>query len=182
MARPLQAETKTGGLNPLVAFSLASLVFLPACSTDTSSPGLTPLPVTVTDQEPARKALRTAEASFSKLAMKSGLAEAFYQFLAPGGTVLLPDASPLDGREVVRIHLAASQQTVLDWQPGRAEISQNGDLGYTWGTFEMRGQVMDGKIQNTYGKYVSLWKKQADGTWRIVLHSNNSSPPPKTRR
>jgi len=134
------------------------------------------------NQELARGALQTAGVSFSKLAMKSGAAEAFYQFLAPGGMVLLPDAAPLEGREVVRIHFAASPQTILDWQPGGAEISEAGDLGYTWGTFEMRGQVADGKIQNTYGKYVSVWKKQSDGTWRIALHSNNSSPPPKTRR
>ena len=137
---------------------------------------------TIINQEAARRALQAAEVSFSKLVITSGPAEAFYQFLAPSGTILLPDTSPLEGREVARIHFAASPQTVLDCQPGGVEISAGGDLGYTWGTFEIRKQLEDGKIKNTYGKYVSVWKKQADSTWRIVLHSSNSSPPPNTRR
>ena len=214
MARPLQAELKTG---VLFAFFLSPLVFLPACSTD--SPGLTPLPApaitnranvtrqeavtnqvtvikqealtnretitnqeTIINQEAARRALQAVDVSFSKLVITSGPAEAFYQFLAPGGTILLPDTSPLEGREVARIHFAASPQTVLDCQPSGAEISAGGDLGYTWGTFEIRKQLEDGKIRNTYGKYVSIWKKQADSTWRIVLHSSNTSPPPNSRR
>jgi len=218
MTRPPQAESKTGGLNPLFALCLTPLFFLPACSTD-SATVLTPLPAaavtnqqtvirqeavtrqetatnrepvtnreaitnqeTIPDQETARRALQTTDVSFSKLVITSGPAEAFYQFLAPGGTVLLQDTSPLEGREVVRIHFAASPQIVLDCQPSGAEISAGGDLGYTWGTFEIRKQLEDGKIKNIYGKYVSVWKKQADSTWRIVLHSSNSSPPPNTRR
>jgi ketosteroid isomerase-like protein len=218
MTRPPQAESKTGGLNPLFALCLTPLFFVPACSTD-SATVLTPLPAaavtnqqtvirqeavtrqeaetnreaatngeaitnreTIPDQETARRALQTTDVSFSKLVITSGPAEAFYQFLAPGGTVLLQDTSPLEGREVVRIHFAASPQIILDCQPIGAEISAGGDLGYTWGTFEIRKQLEDGKIKNIYGKYVSVWKKQADSTWRIVLHSSNSSPPPNTRR
>jgi len=147
------------------------------CVSQSSSPGLTPLPSTTKDIEPARKALREADAAFAKLAQKQGAAQAFYQFLAPGATVLLPDAQPLEGREVVRVHLRAAAETVLNWQPSWTEISESGDLGYTWGTFEWSSKSADGKPQHIDGKYLSVWKKQPEGSWRIVLHASNSSPP-----
>ena len=163
-----------------------SFVILPVlvagCATQSPSPGLTPLPPIAKDIEPARKALREADQGFAKLAQKSGLAQAFYQFLAPNATVLLPEAQPLEGREVVRIQLSAHAETVSSWQTTGSEISESGDLGFTWGTFESSAKPAGAQIEHTYGKYLSVWKKQPDGNWRIVLHSSNSSPPPNTRR
>src|SRR4051812_12147100 len=86
------------------------LGLLPACATNSSAPGLTPLPATVKDVEPARKSLRAADAAFAKLAEKSGAAQAFYEFLAPNATVLLPEAQPLEGREGVSVHLTAAAE------------------------------------------------------------------------
>ena len=157
-------------------------VLLGGCASQSSSPGLTPLPSMVKDIEPSRKALRQADQAFAKLAQKNGAAQAFYQFLAPGGTVLLPDAQPLEGREVVRVRLTAASETILDWETSGARISENGDLGYSWGTFESSTKAPEAKAQHTYSKYLSVWKKQPEGSWRIILHASNSSPPPNSRR
>jgi ketosteroid isomerase-like protein len=158
------------------------LLSLSACSTNPSSPGVTSLPITVTDQAPSRQALRDADVAFAKLSEKKGAAQAFYQFLAPGGTVLFPGEMALEGREVVRIHLATGPQRILTWKPDGAEVSQNGDLGYTWGTFESRAKTPEDKPQISYGKYLSVWKKEPESSWRIILHANNPSPPPNSRR
>ena len=37
----------------------------------------------------------------------------------------------------------------------------------------------DGKPVIEYGKYTSIWKKQADGSWKVVLDMGNASPAPK---
>jgi ketosteroid isomerase-like protein len=67
----------------------------------------------------------------------------------------------------------------LTWSPVGAEISAAGDLGYTYGTFEFRSKDKDGKVVVDHGKYTSIWKKQKDGSWKVVLDMGNASSQPK---
>lgn len=62
----------------------------------------------------------------------------------------------------------------LSWTPTKAEVSTAGDLGYTVGTYVM---TMTGGSDK--GKYVTTWKKQPDGTWKIVEDIFNSDTPPQ---
>jgi len=68
----------------------------------------------------------------------------------------------------------------LTWKPVYADMAASGDLGYTYGTFEFRSRDKDGKLTVEYGKYVSIWKKQKDGSWKVVMDMGNSSPVPKS--
>jgi ketosteroid isomerase-like protein len=61
----------------------------------------------------------------------------------------------------------ADPKFVLRWEPLGAEVS--GNLGYTYGLY---------RSSNGYGKYVSVWKKQRDGSWKIVVDAGNTSPAP----
>jgi len=67
----------------------------------------------------------------------------------------------------------------LTWTPVGADISAAGDLGYTYGTYEFRSKDKDGKPTVEYGNYTSIWKKQKDGSWKVVLDMGNASLPPK---
>jgi ketosteroid isomerase-like protein len=62
----------------------------------------------------------------------------------------------------------------LTWSPVHADVSASGDLGYTYGTFEFRSKDKDGKPVSDVGKYVTIWKKQQDGTWKVVLDMGNT--------
>jgi ketosteroid isomerase-like protein len=64
----------------------------------------------------------------------------------------------------------------LTWTPVGADISASADLGYTYGTFEFRSKDKDGKPVIDHGKYTSIWKKQQDGSWKVVLDMGNASP------
>jgi ketosteroid isomerase-like protein len=57
--------------------------------------------------------------------------------------------------------------TVLTWAPEIAEVSASGELGYTSGPYEVRPDR--GAEPTGFGHYVSTWKKQADGTWKVLL-------------
>ena len=63
----------------------------------------------------------------------------------------------------------------LTWTPVGADISASGDLGYTYGTYEFSSKDKDGKTVVDHGKYTSIWKKQGDGSWKVVLDMGNSS-------
>jgi ketosteroid isomerase-like protein len=67
----------------------------------------------------------------------------------------------------------------LIWTPVGADISASGDLGYTYGTYEFHSIGKDGKPSIDYGKYTSIWKRQKDGSWKVVLDMGNASPVPK---
>jgi ketosteroid isomerase-like protein len=54
-----------------------------------------------------------------------------------------------------------------------------GDLGYTFGLYTFRSKKADGKMTTTYGKYTTIWKKQKDGTWKVLLDMGNLVPAPK---
>jgi ketosteroid isomerase-like protein len=66
----------------------------------------------------------------------------------------------------------------LSWTPAKAEVSASGDLGYTAGAYEMTVNDAEGKPITEKGKYVTVWKKQADGQWKVMQDIFNSDAPP----
>jgi ketosteroid isomerase-like protein len=67
----------------------------------------------------------------------------------------------------------------LNWTPVKAEMAASSDLGYTYGNYILKSKDKDGKLVTQYGKYTSIWKKQKDGSWKVVVDMGNSSPAPK---
>jgi ketosteroid isomerase-like protein len=61
---------------------------------------------------------------------------------------------------------------ILDWEPHAAEVS--GDLGYSWGT--STGISRATRQQAFRGKYLTVWKKDAGGNWRMIADMGNQSP------
>ena len=131
------------------------------------------------DVESEKASLLRVDAEFSKLSEAKGMAESFAAYAVEEATLLPEGGTPISGKESIRGHLSgAPAGSVLTWKPVRADVSASGDFGYTWGTYEFRRSGPDGKPQVGLGKYVTIWKKQADGEWRFVMDIGNHSPPP----
>jgi ketosteroid isomerase-like protein len=54
----------------------------------------------------------------------------------------------------------------ISWKTTHAEVT--GTLGYTAGTYEDSFKAADGKTVRGKGKYLCVWKKQIDGTWKAI--------------
>lgn len=65
----------------------------------------------------------------------------------------------------------------LTWKPLGSDVS--GDLAYTYGTYEFHSKDKNGKPLVEYGKYTSIWKRQTDGNWKVVLDMGNATPAAK---
>ena len=65
----------------------------------------------------------------------------------------------------------------LSWQLTKAEASRGGDLGYTVGTYVLTLHDPKGEPVTDRGKYVTVWKKQADGSWKVAADIFNSDLP-----
>ncbi len=104
-----------------------------------------------------------AERDFARASVDNGMMVAFLEYLAEGAVVFRP--RPVDGRKFYAER--GPSDAVLSWGPAFAEIARSGDFGYTGGPWELRSKP--GEEPKNFGHYVSVWKKQKDGKWRVVV-------------
>ncbi len=118
-------------------------------------------------QSTHKKNLQTlvqAERAFARLSADSGMGKAFITYLADNAVVFRPD--PVAGKEHYR--QSSNIPGMLIWQPQWADVSNAGDLGYTSGPWEYRSQGFADTIHGC-GHYVSVWKKNPGGKWKVVV-------------
>lgn len=123
--------------------------------------------------------LRQLEADFMRAAAEHG-SQGYLSYYAEGA-VEVPNGAPLiQGKANIAKTMGFLDQkdNHLIWTPVGADISESRDLGYTYGTYEFRSKDKDGKPVVDHGKYTSIWKKQKDGSWKVVLDMGNSSAEP----
>lgn len=112
----------------------------------------------------ALASLIEAERSFSRTSGERGVREAFLTWLAPDAVVFRP--GPVEGRPVYE-KMDPAEPAVLTWEPEFAEVAASGELGYTTGPYTIR--PLKGAEPTGFGHYVSVWRKQPDGTWKVIL-------------
>ena len=112
-----------------------------------------------------------ADRAFSKLSEEKGMKHAFLEFIDSNGVLLRPNHLPLVGADAIDFLIRQNDSNyTLKWQPRSGMVAQSGELGYTYGIYALNPSVKDTVI---YGTYISIWKKQSDGTWKYVLDSGN---------
>jgi ketosteroid isomerase-like protein len=101
-------------------------------------------------------------------------------FVAPDGAIYEPNAPAAQGQEAVK-KMAAEMfklpEVKLSWTPTLVEAAKSGDLGFSSGTYEFSFKDPSGKTIDDKGKYVTVWKKQADGSWKVLRDIFNSDLP-----
>jgi ketosteroid isomerase-like protein len=65
----------------------------------------------------------------------------------------------------------------LTWTPTAAQMGPSNDMGFTWGQYEGRSRDAHGKPVVVSGRYITVWKKQPDGHWRVALDASADEPP-----
>jgi len=103
----------------------------------------------------------------------------FAVYYADDATLLLPNAPIIKGISQIKSALQGLMQDPhfsLTFSGDAAEVS--GNLGYTQGHYTMTMSDQKGNSVEDKGKYLTVWKKQADGTWKAVEDMNNTDLPP----
>jgi ketosteroid isomerase-like protein len=109
--------------------------------------------------------LVAAERAFSATSVEKGMRDAFLTFLADDGVIFRP--LPVNGKKIWEARQPVP--ATLIWEPSYAEVSAAGDLGYTTGPWEYRPPADKPEAQTAYGHFISVWRKQADGAWRVAV-------------
>jgi ketosteroid isomerase-like protein len=124
-------------------------------------------------------AIREADIAWSKIAESKQVDEHVKYYLTDA-TVASPNEELVQGRESIRKMVAsmfAMPGFSIKWQPTKVEVSQSGDLGYSAGAYQMTMNGPNGAPMNDHGKYIEIWKKQADGSWKVATEMFNSDLP-----
>lgn len=116
---------------------------------------------------------------FSALSASDGARTAFAAYMAADVVTVNSGTPEVRGLEAVLADFDTWPEGAgLSWRPVAADIAASGDLGFTRGDWTARIPGEDGAVAESTGRYLSIWKRQADGAWKVTLDFGNSGPPP----
>jgi len=120
-------------------------------------------------------AIRAASAAWSQASTAKDLDQAVSFYAADA--VQFPDKGPAaKGKENIRKNwapLLAAPGPGLSFQTTTVEIARSGEIAYETGTYNFATTDKKGKSTDEKGKYVVVWKKQTDGSWKAAVDIDN---------
>jgi ketosteroid isomerase-like protein len=123
------------------------------------------------------KALRDLDAQWSAAAGAKDV-DKTVSFYSDDAIVMPPNASSATTKEAIRaIWKDLLTDAKISWKAKKVEVAQSGDLACLSGTYEVTLNDPSGKSVNDRGKYLEVWEKQADGTWKCGTDIWNSDLP-----
>jgi len=126
------------------------------------------------------EAVLAADAAWEK-AYSAKDVEKSVAFFDEQGSMLPSNAPVLNGKDAITKSLASAFKIpdyTLTWHANKVGVAASGELGYTSGTYEFVAKEASGKTISDKGKYLTVWKKQPDGSWKVLLDIYNSDLPP----
>ncbi len=125
---------------------------------------------------PGRRFLYDLEAQFAK-ATAAGGGKAFASWFASDAVSIANGKPPVQGHDAIAAQATWLPDTYqLTWTPDGGQMGPSGDMGYTWGHYSGHAKDAAGNDITTTGRYITMWKKQSDGSWKVVLDASNEGP------
>ena len=149
----------------------SALVFLAGCS-QTPTPSIAPRE---SDASLLRKAQEAAIGAFA-----SRNADHMVAAYSGDASLMLPNSPTLqaeDLRTAIRA-MAADPNFSIQFSTDRVEVAKSGEIGYTRGTYTMTMSDRNTKkVLREKGKYVTIYSKQANGSWKMMEDISNADAP-----
>ncbi len=110
------------------------------------------------------------ETDFAEMAKQNGIAAAFLAFADE--EAVLSRGTLIRGKAEIKAYFEANvavyKDLKLEWKPDFIEVSESGDLAYTYGNYSATSLAEDGSMKSDSGIFHTVWKRQADGQWKFV--------------
>jgi ketosteroid isomerase-like protein len=122
-------------------------------------------------------AVRAADTEFSRAAPQLGRGVAFGRSAAHDAQIFSGPGEFISGpRAISQSFGPPTEKSSLVWHPVAGEVADSGDLGFTVGNAVFTGYREDGAKVERFSKYLTVWKRQRDGSWRYVVDGGSSRP------
>ena len=165
--------------SPLTPVTLVALAWAAsvACSGNSANRGDTSVQQAGTANSTAtvKAAIDSSLAVFVNGMMK-GDSMAMTSVYAADAMVLAPGAKMVRGQDEIR-HFNASLFSAFSIPSAKitnTDVTVSGDYAFETGTYAMTMQPKKGKAMADSGKYLAVWQKQADGSWKMIRDTWNS--------
>ncbi len=128
--------------------------------------------VNITEDKAAKcLELMNVDREFSDMSKEKGMKTAYIDFIDSNGVMLRPNQMPIAGANAIDYLIQQDDGAyALSWEPQHAEISESGDMGFTYGIYLLHPKSIDTSV---YGTYTNIWRKQQDGKWKLLLNTSN---------
>jgi len=134
-------------------------------------------PLTDPTVSPGVAFLFKLEAQFAADTAKGG-GKAFASWFADDAVTLSTKQAAVLGKTAIAADANwDASQYQLTWTPQGGQMSPAGDMGFTWGHYEGTSKDHNGNPVKSTGRYMTIWKKMPDGSWKVALDSSNDEPP-----
>jgi ketosteroid isomerase-like protein len=147
---------------PMTALCICAITMAFAGAQDRISPGL--------------QALVDTELAFAQAATQKGIRDSFLEFFADDAIAFNP--APISAKDRLRSRPARPfSEYELRWEPRTGDIAASGELGWLTGPSTFIDHTRPNATPQ-HGNYLSVWRRQADGRWRVFIDIGSEPPLP----
>jgi len=133
-------------------------------------------PVTAPTLTPGQITLLELEGRFSQEVAEGG-SKAFVSWFADDAVTLNNGKPATLGRGAIALSATWDpKQYSLTWVAQGAQMGPSNDMGFTWGHYEGRATDKNGQAIVTTGRYITVWKKLPNGTWKVAMDASAQEP------
>lgn len=130
-----------------------------------------------------RQELAATDRAFSDATAERGV-DGWVEYFAEDGSMVI-EGGVVTGHDSIRALMApvfGDTSYSLTWDPVETDVSAARDLGYTRGRYMSQRKAEGGLTINSRGSYVTIWRRQEDGSWKVALDIGAPDGPPDTTR
>jgi uncharacterized protein (TIGR02246 family) len=124
-------------------------------------------------------AIRASIREWSAAAQAKDAAK-FVSFYAENAVVMMAGTPDISGIAAIREGIGGMMQDpnfTLSFEAENVVVARSGDLAYETGAYSMSMTGPDNKPVPEQGHYVVVWRRQADGAWKVAVDAPLSDPP-----
>lgn len=126
---------------------------------------------------PGELLLLELEGRFSQAVATEG-GKAFAKWFADDGVTLSNGKAAVLGLGAITAQAQWDPKDYqLSWVPEGAKMGPSNDMGFTWGRYEGRSKDKNGEPVVVSGRYMTVWKKMPDGSWKVAMDASADAPP-----
>jgi ketosteroid isomerase-like protein len=166
---PLSAQEVLMRISTALAVTLAAL-FLISCA----------------QQQPDLAALRKTVDAYnaaSRESMLTGNSDKLMSYYEDDALEMAPNMAVMKGKDAIRAFQNSMSKMGMKFNAVTFETSDlqaGGKVAYEIGSYDMTITMAPMGEMKDNGKYIALWRQQADGAWKVhaEMWSSNQPPPP----
>ncbi len=110
-------------------------------------------------------------------AVAAGGGKAFGSWFADDAVSLANGKPPVMGKVAISAQAQWDpKEYQLSWMAQGAQMGPSNDMGFTWGHYDGTSKDQNGQPVKTSGRYLTVWKKLSDGSWKVALDASAEEP------